>query len=250
MLNHKRIMSLVLAGAMAASLAVPAFAAETTESTTDKNSTKISATYQAVTISVDVSPTGTVTINPYGLPVSIGKDDNSTDVTVKNEKLVNTAMTIKNKTDIKLDVNATATASIKSGSDMTFSTTALTDSDTGKKAFVYLDVISSSITGTIGTADADGLVNKAYGAAAWTTYSETAKNVLVLNAAKSVSGTALTTLAASSASGTSGIDTYAAGSVAFFRLNGSVVQSPKTAWTTADGFDATIAFTFVPNTST
>jgi hypothetical protein len=236
---------------MAASLAVPAFAAETTASSTDKNTTKVTAAYKAVTIDVDVSSTGTVTINPYGLPVSIGQDDNSTDVEVKNQKLVNTAMTIKNKTDIKLDVNATATATIKSGSDMTFSSAALTSDDTGKKAFVYLDVIASSITGTIGTVDTAGLVNKAYGAATWTTYSETANNVLMLSTTKQQSKTGLITLAASEkSSGATSIDTYKAGSVAFFRLNGDVVQSPKTAWTEADGFEATIAFTFVPNTST
>jgi hypothetical protein len=253
MLNHKRIMSLVLAGAMAASLAVPAFAAETTEEKKDdsaNNQTKITATYEAVTIDVDVPTTGTIQINPYGLPVSIGKDADDKDVKVQ-EQIANKPLTLKNKSEVDLNVSASVTTAINSGSDMTLATAALSSTDTAKKAFVYLDIVGTTLAGAKDDdAVADAAITAAYGKQTWTTYSETATNVVVLSASKAVSKSDMVTLTKATMDADSGeFSEYQSGSIAFFRLNGNVVQSPKTAWATTDGFTATIAFTFIPNTT-
>ena len=61
MKNFKnRVLSGALAGALAVTMAVPAFAAA--------NSTEITATYEEPTISVVVPQSGTAMINPYGMP--------------------------------------------------------------------------------------------------------------------------------------------------------------------------------------
>jgi hypothetical protein len=242
MFNHKKVLSLALAGAMAASLAVPSFAA---------NETTVTATYKEVTINVDVSTTGNVYINPYALPVKIGTGA-SGDVKV-SEQIVTEPLTIKNKTDVKLDVNATATATINTGSTMTLATSALTKDDTAKKAFVYLDVVSATTLSGADSAVTAAAIADAYKAAGWTkaeSYKEDATNLLVLNAAKATTKSGLVTLAAAEldTDGTT-LKTYNAGSIAVFRLNGNCVAAPKDPWAATDGFTAKIAFTFVPNTT-
>jgi hypothetical protein len=253
MLNHKRIMSLVLAGAMAASLAVPAFAAETTEEKNEKNETKITATYEAVKIDVTVPTTGTAVINPYALPVQIGTADGTesgTAVKMENAQIVTKALALRNKTDIDLNVSATVTTAITDGSDMTLSTTALTSTDTAKKAFVFLETQPSAITGDDDAVTA-GLAT-GYKSASWTDptkFSDTATNAVALSSAKAVTKSNIGTLAKATMDNDGAFSAYAAGSVLYIRLNGNVVQSPKTAWAATDGFTSTIAFTFTPKVS-
>ena len=70
-MNKKRFASSVLAGTLALSLAAPALAANNT-------TTNIAGSYADIPIAVVVPTTGTAQINPYGLPVSITKSNDST----------------------------------------------------------------------------------------------------------------------------------------------------------------------------
>jgi hypothetical protein len=253
MLNHKRILSLILAGAMSAALAVPAFADGETEATETKEAntaTNITATYQAVTIAVVVPETGETIINPYALPVVIGQDGSDKDIEV-SEQIITKPLALKNQSKVKLNVSATVTTTLNEKTDMTLASTALTSEDTAKKAFVFLDVVQDkTLTGEADSVT-DGKVNAAFKAATWTDptkYSETTTGAIALNATKAVTKSNMAVLAASTYSD-GAFSKYTEGSIAFFRLNGNCVASPsKSAWTADDGFTAKIAFTFTPNT--
>jgi hypothetical protein len=240
MLN-KRIMSLSMAALMAASMAAPAFAAE--ESTTNRQ-TKIEGTYQAVDIAVVVPATGTVIINPYALPVSIGKDASDADVKV-SQQIVTKPLAIKNQSEVKLDVNVSATATVKGS--LTLAAAAVTPAtETKNAAFVYLDLESSTLKGSSDDVT-EGAITEAYGKQTWTEYSDSATNVLALKTS-AVSKTKMATLAAAKMDDDSGaFSEYDEGSIAFVGLTGSCAQAPKTDWTAKDGLTATIAFTFTPN---
>jgi hypothetical protein len=249
MLN-KRITSLALAALTAASLAVPAFAAEegttaqTTESTTNR-STAVTGTYQAVDIAVVVPSTGTVVINPYALPVEIAKDG-STAITVKNQQIVTKPLSIKNKSDIALDINVSATATTKGA--LTLATAPIADvtTDTKNDAFVYLAIEESDLTGGTSTVT-DTAIAKKYAEVKWTEYTaeSTPANVLALKTS-AVSKEKMGTLAAATLSNGT-FSEYKAKSIAYIGLVGQCAQSPKSAWTTKDGLTANIAFTFTPH---
>jgi hypothetical protein len=244
MLNHKKVLSVALAGAMAASLAVPACAA-----TTSSNTTKVTGVYQAVTINVDVPSTGDVIINPYGLPVAIGKDADDKDVTVKGLQIVTKPLTIKNKTDVKLDVNVSATASVTGAFTFATAPIATPAEDTKNDGFVYVDIEASTLAGDADTVS-DAAIATAWKDISWTAYdtSTVPANTLALKATT----TALTkakmgTLAAATLADGE-FSAYTAGSIAYVGLCGQVAQNPKTAWVAKDGFVANLAFTFTPNT--
>jgi hypothetical protein len=239
MLNHKKILSLALAGAMAASLAVPACAA------TSSNTTKVTATYQPVTIDVVVPTTGTTIINPYGLPVDIGPT--GTVVQVKGAQLVNKPMLLKNKTSTKLNVSVSATASVTG--TFTFATSDIEDvtTDTKNDGFVYLGFAASDLTGAE-TALTDAAVATKYAAVTWPEYD--GDKTIALKATTSAitkSNVAVLAAATMDTDGTT-FKEYASGSIEYFGMCGSVAQNPKTAWVAKDGFVANIAFTFTPNT--
>jgi hypothetical protein len=246
MLN-KKLTSLVLAGAMAASLAVPAFAATEVDPLTNRT-TNVTAAYQDVTIAVWVPSDATVYVNPYGLPVAIGKDSNDKDVKVDGQ-IVSKPLVLKNQSDVALDINISYTSAVKGS--FTFATTAPTDSDTKNAGFVYLDVRqATSLTGE-DSAVTDAAIAEAWKEVTWDEYSADAKNELLLKATTTaVPKTGMETLAAATMDDDTGeFKEYAAGSIAFVGITGSCVTSPKTAWTTKDGFTVKLAFTFTPSTS-
>jgi hypothetical protein len=254
MLN-KRIMSVAMATLMAASVAAPAFAAdgETTESTTNR-ALKIDGTYQAVDIAVVVPSTGTVIINPYALPVEIGKDADDNALKVSGQ-IVTKPMAIKNQSEVALDINVSATATVKG--NLTLASSAVTPaSETKNAAFVYLAIEPTELAGEKDAdAVADGAIAAAYKDQTWTAYGAgteddpVADNVLALKATTTaVSKTGMGTLTAAEMDADDGtFAKYTEGSIAFLGLTGSCAQSPKTAWTTKDGLTANIAFTFTPH---
>jgi hypothetical protein len=252
MLNHKRIMSLIMAGAMAASLAVPAFAAESGESTTNRT-IKVDGAYQAVDIAVVVPTSGTVVINPYSLPVEIGKDSDEKAVKVEGKQIVTKPLTIKNQSEVKLNVNVTATPTVKG--NLALVTTPLTSETipTEKKnsAFLYVAVESTTLEGA---KDADAVNDAAITAAwkaktDWTEYSADATNVVALTkSGTAASKTNMGVLTAAKMDDDGAFAEYQSGSIAFINVSGSCAQNPTTAWTVKDGVTIQIAFTFTPNT--
>jgi hypothetical protein len=255
MFNCKKIMSLALTGALAFTMAAPAFAV-----TKDANSTVVTGTYQETTIDVTVPSTGTVTINPYGLDVEVTKSDSSTKVKFAGQQILSAPMYIANNSKYDLTVNASITTKVNTGLTLAAESLASSDS-TDKSAFVYFQMVA--IDGAEGKSAAkdvnDAAIDACAADATWTSADQ-----LVLDSTKAVTTTedtavtlkaATTPAVAASGEGDSAVAatpaTYAKGSVAVFRLAGDCIQSPATAWAAKDGFTATIAFTFTPgNAST
>lgn len=256
----KRIASLALAGVMAASLAVPAFAAG--------NSTTITGSYREIPIAVTVPDTGAVTINPYGLPVSFTKSDDTTKVEIVGQQITTAPLAIMNDGSVDLSVGATVTTTVAktSGIELTTATTVPAKgqpANTEKQAFVYLEIVTvdpddgdaaaelKALKTTEG-ADINDLVIDACAADVWGTYKETSgkapANMLALNPDEAVSKSDMGVLKAAktAAEGDTPAE-YDVGSVGLFRLSGDCVTSPDSAWSTKDSFTTTIAFTFTPS---
>jgi hypothetical protein len=254
MLN-KRIMSLSLAALTTAALAMPALAddtpSNTAASTTTNTSTEVETTFAEVNIAVTVPTTGTATINPYGLPVTV-KDGNTEVATITGHQITTQPLYITNNGDIDLSIGATVTATVDSGAGMEIVTTAPTDKTTEKQAFVYLEVMASSKTAAATIADSERQALMAE-AASWkkSTYSSSTKTQLLLNADDSASKSGMIDIKAMTvANDASKTRTYGAGSIVQFRLDGTVTEDPEEAWSTDDKFTTTIAFTFKPASST
>jgi hypothetical protein len=241
MLNHKKLLSAALACAMAASLAVPTFAASSSESTTNR-SLKVTAAYQAVPIAVVVPTTGTVIINPYSLPVEIGTDADG--VAVKVQKQITTKpLAIKNQGDIALDVNVSTTTALTG--TLKLLTEDVKDDDTSNSAFIYMDVVkSTTLKGSTDDVNA-AAVATAYKDQAWKSDDDGA---LVLKSGTQTQAK-IVTLAGNTYDDNKFAE-YAEGSIALIGFDGSCVKEPKTAWTTKDGLTCTIAFTFTPADTT
>jgi hypothetical protein len=228
-------MSLVLAGAMAASLAIPAFAAEEEDTTAD-NTIKVTGAYQAVEINVTVPTKGTLYINPYALPVQNYEGD---DVTTKiSAQIVSSPLAITNESDVNLDINMTASATVAGNLALAAAPVADIKTETKNSAFIYVSIEGTKLTGDADTVDADAIA-EAYATAAeagWTAYDaeNVPANVLALSA-KGGSKTGMGTLAAATLTDDGDFKQYEEGSVAFVVLTGNCAQAPKTAWATTDG---------------
>lgn len=257
----KHIFSSVLAIAMAASMALPAFAeGEDEGASASKYETKISGLYTEPVINVIVPQTGSATIDPFGIGVQIPTKADASEKKALTGQIYTQPLSIKNIGETKLSVNATVTGSIPEGSTVKFnatSTKGTPDKDesaedyiapaTGKNVFVQFQMAASKATG--GTAETgeedndlyDEILTEYTTAATWT---KSAENAITVGT-KAVTGKALATLNAATMNDTSGkFDQYAAGSIALFRLTGDCVEEPKTPWDATDKFDVTIAFTF------
>lgn len=244
----KRVLSCAMAGVLAVSMAVPAFA---TASPAPNKSTNITGAYVDIVIDVNVPTTGTAQVNPYGLPVKL--DDDGTNK-ITGEQIVTKPLLLVNNSDSNLNVSASVTATATG--DLRFATAAPTASDTYKSAFVYLQMKPTALdnsdkaqgtdTGIQGVGTNE--VNAVF--AGWKQDYAAAKD-LVLNGTSAATKDKMATLAASTISTTGGTTTVSwnAGSIAAFRLAGKVNANPKDAWVVRDGFTAAIAFTFKPDTA-
>jgi hypothetical protein len=259
----KRILSLTLAGVMAASLSIPAFAANKEVGLTDgtpttssgATATEVSGAYKEIEIKVSVPTTGNVQINPYGLPVEITTSAGDPAV-MKGKQITSQPMYISNEGSVDLSVGATVTTKNGEGSGITFASAAPTSKSTDKEAFVYLELkqaTTTTATSTIEDAENDSIIREC---ADWTsTYNKS--QCLVLNTDEAQSMKGMATLKAFTAEvkedtskNISAVAAhYGAGSIVLFRLAGSVVQEPETAWSTDDTFTASIAWSFIPTTT-
>jgi hypothetical protein len=233
----KKIGSVALAGAMAASLAIPAFAA---------NQTTLTGTYSEPEIAVTVPDTGTIAINPYGLPVTFDTSDGT--VSVKNQQITTAPLNIRNEGNLSdLDAYVTVTSKASSGSgvkfyDVSWDATKITD----KSIHLTLEGKASTLAGySIDDDVEDKLITEFADQTIWTAGSGYYKIELDANGAV----TARTQIATLKALDTDG--KYQAGSIAQIRLTGKLAEDPKdSAWSTKDGFTTTIAFTFKPSADT
>lgn len=241
-----RILSGAMAGVLAMSLAVPAFAAGGTPAPAAANTTEIDGTYTPITIDVVVPANGAAQINPYGLPIDVTKTSGGK-ATFENQKIMTQpTAAIKNKMKIDLTVKAAVTGAVKELTDadaipMKFASEALTADVTAKSVFAYVQAKPSTSTGD-DTAVLDKLIDEY---AAWKQDYSADTDILVK--AGTVTKENFVTLKAAKMDTTSNaFSEYNAGSIALIRVAGDVVASPKEAWTTDDGFTVKIAYTFAP----
>lgn len=257
----KRVATTALAGAMALSLAVPAFAAGT--------STKVTASYKAVTIDVTVPTTGTATLNPLGMPVNIvNKDTDGVSASVAGEgHIITPPMVLVNNTELDLKVRASVESVVKG--DFTFSSTAWETIPENKNAFVILRAAPGDSTNVLLKADGSVDLEKAAAAEKALQLAGTDTNAAKYKDAASIKtlqeksdgsfvilqdGTASTitytdtnsnkvkaslcTLAAKNAT------TPDPASAGVFTLTGFLGTGGEDGWATTDGFTSTIAFSF------
>lgn len=250
-MNMKRFGAVAMAGALALSLSAPAFAASNT-------TTSIAGGYEDIPIAVTVPTTGTAQINPYGLPVTITKSDDTTAV-ISNQKITTRPLNIKNNGSVALNVDASllvipkgdvAIAAAKGANDKTMK--------------IDLEIIGlNDTTLAVSSEDEtleDKLIDKFVDTATWASATTlaapaVAKNAATGTAAKSTDTGNTSPMAVLGAS-TVGEDsvTYGRDSIALFRLTGDLNAEPNdgatpavdTPWAAADGFTATVTFKFTP----
>lgn len=251
----KRILSGAMAGVLAMSLAVPAFASGTGADTptTTNMTTAFDGSYEAPNIQVVVPTTGTVVINPYGLGTTVEKSNN-TKVTLTGQ-VMSAPLAVKNQTGMWLNVGATATAVLPADATMklaaasTKGTPDLEETDpnyvlpaTGKSAFVQLEVVQAPAT-VVGndTTVGDLIIDASAVAANW------ANSGKLTVSAKGATADNLAVLKPADMTGTDGgFKAYKAGSLALFRLSGDCTSGPKAAWSEDDTFTVNVVFNFVP----
>jgi hypothetical protein len=256
MLNCKKLLSMALACAMAASLAVPAFAATSTSSTattenTTNRSLKVTGAYQAVTIDVVVPTTGTVIIDPYKLPVSIASGEAK--ASVQDQQIVTQPMAIKNKSNTTLSMNISTTVLPAGNLKLADSTDAIAeggDLATANAAYIKMFVEPTELAGDNATdADIVQFYADTYADNSWSgdslemTYDSSSKSATTLD--PMVNCATLTAAEFES----DAFKAYAEGSIAVIAFTGECVQEPTTAWATKDSVTITLAFTFTPASS-
>ena len=212
---RKRLLLTALAAVFAGTMSFSAFA-ETNRTTT------VTVRYAEPTIDVTVPQTGNAYINPYGLPIEVKGG-----LKVTGQQITSDPMGIQNKSDVDLEINVEITGEVSG--DVRLMSDPIDSDSTTKSAFVYLQM-KQFTEGTF--SDEDILKNLASLPVAY----NATKDVILLDGRTQKSEQAMAVMAKAGS----------VGSNVAFRLTGSCVKAPREPWTSADGFKATIVFTFSP----
>lgn len=251
-MKSKKLILIALTVALVLSAAVPAIMAA--------NETVINGAYEEILIDVVVMPTAKATINPYGMPVPV-YDTAATPAKIEGKTLKTAGqiatqpLVMYNKTDSKLSVGATVTASGVSGLELVSSIPANSDE---KQAMVFLEAQQAqSLTGDdyvvvddthplpagyIGTVDGAKLVDEFNDWPA-STYSASATNMILVDADDPVSKAGIAVMDEADSDGKPQTTSYV-----LYRLAGKCVEEPETAWRTSDKFTVKVAFSFKQTT--
>lgn len=220
-MNMKRFGATVMAGALALSMAAPAFAADTAPTTT------FTGKYEPITLNVTVPQTGSALINPYGLPVTLDEE-----TVISGEQITTgAALLIKNQSKVALAVTAKVTGTEKGDAKLVAT---VAESDTAKNIAAKFEAFKAP--GVLD--DTDELELNAMFAAL---KSENAD----LSADITDSENATTGDLVLREGDEEGLTQD--GGAAFIRLSGNVVKAPTAAWAAADGFEAKVVFSFEPS---
>ena len=217
-MKFKKLVSTALAGAMALSLSVPAFASGNTD-TSLSQSTDITGSTQAPTIKITVPAAGTVTVNPYKMAVSVG----GSDVT---DQIISATQFIENASDVALKVSAEMTGTAAGNLAFATASTQGSRAPTTNSVFMYFEMVASDDGSTEPT---------------WATAYDSKATTQILVSTKATKKADMLTLAAGT-----GTAAASAGGYAAFHLAGDAASTPTTAWAAADKADVAIAFTFTP----
>ena len=216
----KRLLSMVLAGALTVAASISAFAVD---------DTVITGQYRELQIDVTVPADTTALINPYGLPIDLSSVDPTLGLTsTAGLKIVNLPMALQNNMSVDLNVGATLTGEVRG--DLRLSAEDIAEDDTSKSAFVYLQMMPATATDP----DVASIGNEYY-TATWPAFDAT--KCLVLQDGR--------TAAFEDPDGAL-MKLEKDGKVGLMRLAGNVTKRPREDWTTSDGFTATVAYTFTP----
>lgn len=224
-MNMKRFGSVAMAGALALSLAAPAFAT---------SNSVITGNYKTVKLAVTVPTTGKAVINPYGLPIQLSETKS-----ISGKGISNAApLSIQNRSAVPLNVNVSITGTATGG--FVFETNAsLGSGETGKKGVVNFEIYDAPTLTEASLQNESTLIDGFVDAVMNGTPADTVQ-------IKGVTDTpdekdAVIMLREANAAGE-----LQAGGAAFFNISGTAVKKPTTAWAAEDGFSAAIAFTFDP----
>ena len=222
----KKLLSLLMAIAMVASLASTAFAEDPPEVGSDgetvlEDSTKtatstVKSKIKAPTIKVTVPTTNYVYLNPYKMSVTVGSaTQNGTIVSIPGE--------IKSESDVKLDFSAVVTGKAASG-------VTLEKAPVGTKTTnsVYMFVYFATAADESGVAALAAPTNPVF--------SGDGTNAIVVQTTASKSTKVLTLDAAPEDGAKYG----------GYVIGGDIVAAPATPWTAKHTVDVTIAFSIAP----
>jgi hypothetical protein len=235
----KKVLSLAMATAMAASMALPTFAA---------NETSISAAYQDIDIAVTVPETGTVIINPYGLPVDVEGYDG---VQISGQQITTQPLYITNNGKVSFEIGAKVTSTVGKSSGVKFVSDLTTTANTDKEIKLSLDMVASTVTGSTASENASTVLKSVVAEFADSTASKGfqgtgKKSTDLADGSGEIAAASKVTLVALKDAASGGGTEYQTGSIVLFRLSGEVNDAAE--WTTKDTFTSTIAFTFTPTT--
>lgn len=244
-MNKKRFGSTVMAGALALSLAAPAFAANNT-------STTITGAYTDIPIAVSVPTTGTAQINPYGLPVTITKS-NDTTVDLVGQQITTKPLSVKNQGTVSLDMGVSSFLVTPTGD---ISIAAAKNAE--KEIAVNLEVAGLDDTTLAVSSDSENLDNLIIDAFA---DEDSWANAGTLSAPAFAKGATASTITPAKQDDMAVLGavtpksegfTYGKTSIALFRLTGDLAEEPVNAgaadpWKETDGFSAAIVFKFTPH---
>lgn len=242
-MKSRKLLSLALSGAMALSLAVPAFAVDPTEdeANTGNLTTAISGSYKETEIDVAVPKTGQVFVNPYGLAATAEKTD-GTKVPLAGE-VMSAPLSIRNRSTSYLSIGAEASVVIPDTSGIKLATEPLDPEATGKSIYAQLEVVQApaSVAG-LEAAVKDPMIDAIADSATWAKSGK-----VVLNSRGAATGENLAVLKPASIAN-DGTVTYAPGSIALFRISGDCAGvSARDPWADTDTFTVNVVFNFAPH---
>lgn len=217
----KKLASAVLAGALAFSLTVPAFATASDELT---RGTAYEGELTAPTIKITLTDSGKVVVNPYKMQVTNPADPTGDKLT---DQIVSAPLYIKNESNVALDIDAAVTGTAPTGVTFATTTTQGSKAVTTKSIFMFFEIKAAE----------DGTTSPFTGTS---TYDAKSANQILV-AAKEAKKAKVLTMGA-------GVDDTgaAAPTYACYRLTGDAASAPTTAWTADDAVSVSVAFTFTP----
>lgn len=273
-MNTKKFWAAALSGAMALSLAAPAFAAGS-DTTPPANQTVITGTYTAPVIDVTVPQVGAAMINPYGFDIYLDSEETAANAITGGQQIVTLPMVMQNLSKMDLAVYATVTGADPDGADgpqtiIPLNSTPLANDastsgikGTTKKA--YVGVQMKVIPDATGSADelqatepyTDEVLTLAH---RWTFDAQdtTTPTITVKNGSDTKTTWGAPTAAKGAALGTGVVlplaklaasadgESTAAGGAALLRLTGNCTESPSAEWSSNEGLKVSVAFTFKP----
>jgi len=218
-MKTKKLWALIMALAMALSLAVPAFATNTaTEATQNVN---VTASNNVGAINITVAGTGAIVLNPYQMKATSGDD-------ASYHQIFSVPVSCENKSTFGLKVNAVITGSLGDSANgaMAFVTSAPKDTDTGNNVFLYAEF---------------GVSDSATTEPTWeTAFNAKTPSQVLIGTTASTSKTVATLGAASNTKP----------NYLWYKFDGAITKSPTTAWTSNDTVTAAVALTLVPTVDT